>query len=57
MHIKTLVTEKGYASGSYNWTTSGTFKNDEVLEIGYDEGVRSQYQEIIESLFNKYQTS
>ncbi len=56
MHIKALVTEKAYASGSYNWTTSATYKNDEVLEIGYDEDVRSQYQKIIENLFNKYQT-
>lgn len=54
MHLKTLVTEKAYASGSYNWTTSGTFKNDEILEIGYNENVRKQYLDIIENLFKQY---
>src|SRR5258708_438260 len=29
MHLKTIVTEKAYASGSYNWTASATTINDE----------------------------
>ncbi len=54
MHLKTVVTEKAYASGSYNWTTSATESNDEVLEVGTDEGVRKQYQKILEGLMEKY---
>lgn len=54
MHMKTLVTDKAYASGSYNWTAAATNINDEVLEIGKDENIRSQYQAILEELFKKY---
>lgn len=54
MHIKTVVTEKEYATGSYNWTTNATKTNDEVLEIGRDELVRKQYENIIEKVLNKY---
>lgn len=54
MHLKTLVTDKGYASGSYNWTGAATDLNDEVLEIGRDQAVRSQYQKVLEELLNKY---
>ncbi len=54
MHLKTVVTEKAYASGSYNWTQSATEANDEVLEIGRDESVRKQYQRVLEELFGKY---
>ncbi|MFA6601510.1 MAG: phospholipase D-like domain-containing protein [Candidatus Paceibacterota bacterium] len=50
MHIKALVTEKAYVSGSYNWTASATTINDEVTEIGTNEGVRKQYLEIIKKL-------
>lgn len=53
MHIKALVTEKSYASGSYNWTSSATNSNDEILEIGNDNGVRKQYQKILEKLIDK----
>lgn len=48
MHIKTVVTDTGYASGSYNWTASATTSNDEILEVGHDETIRQQYQNAIE---------
>ncbi len=57
MHTKAVVTDKAYASGSYNWTTSATNINDEVLEVGRDENIRTQYQNILEELFQKYQDS
>ncbi len=47
MHMKVLVTDKAYASGSYNWTASATTMNDEVLEIGTNESVRKQYLWIV----------
>jgi phosphatidylserine/phosphatidylglycerophosphate/cardiolipin synthase-like enzyme len=47
MHMKVLVTDKAYASGSYNWTESATDANDEVLEIGTDRGVHGQYLSVI----------
>jgi phosphatidylserine/phosphatidylglycerophosphate/cardiolipin synthase-like enzyme len=55
MHTKVLVTDKAYASGSYNWTSSATNINDEILEVGYDQAIRQQYQSILEELFKKYQ--
>lgn len=54
MHLKTLVTEKTYFSGSYNWTASATNINDEIIEIGSDENIRSQYEKILKDLFNLY---
>ena len=51
MHVKALVTESAYASGSYNWTGSATNVNDEVLEIGADPGLRSAYEAILKKLF------
>lgn len=54
MHLKTVVTEKAYVSGSYNWTASGTDSNDETIEVGYDEDVRKQYQDTLERIFAKY---
>lgn len=54
MHLKTLVTDKAYASGSFNWTAAATNLNDEVLEVGRDENIRKQYQNILGELFNKY---
>lgn len=54
MHFKTLVTEKIYASGSYNWTSAATNLNDEVLEIGKNDHVRLQYKKILEELFEEY---
>ncbi len=54
MHIKALVTEKAYLSGSYNWTSAATNLNDEVLEIGHDEAIRAKYQAILEEIFRRY---
>ncbi|MCL5667172.1 MAG: phospholipase D-like domain-containing protein [Patescibacteria group bacterium] len=54
MHMKVLVTEKAYASGSFNWTSAATNLNDEVLEVGTDPNVRQQYQNILEELFRRY---
>lgn len=54
MHLKVLVTDKAYASGSYNWTAAATNLNDEVLEIGYDETIRKQYQNVMEEVFERY---
>ncbi len=54
MHTKVVVTEKAYASGSYNWTTAATNINDEVLEVGRDQSVRQSYQKILEEMFQKY---
>lgn len=54
MHMKALVTDNAYASGSYNWTTSATVDNDEVLEVGHDPAIRQQYQNVLEELFKKY---
>jgi phosphatidylserine/phosphatidylglycerophosphate/cardiolipin synthase-like enzyme len=50
MHMKVLVTDKAYASGSYNWTTAATMVNDEVLEIGTNESVRQQYLAIVKKV-------
>lgn len=54
MHLKTLVTDKAYISGSYNWTSSATNTNDEILEVGHDETLRQKYQQILEKLFKTY---
>jgi phosphatidylserine/phosphatidylglycerophosphate/cardiolipin synthase-like enzyme len=54
MHTKILVTDKAYVAGSFNWTSSATNLNDEVLEIGYDESIRKQYEHIIKELFRRY---
>ncbi|HQU08191.1 MAG: hypothetical protein B7X04_03840 [Parcubacteria group bacterium 21-54-25] len=50
MHVKALVTESAYASGSYNWTNSATNINDEVLEIGTDPTLRARYEAILKQL-------
>ena len=47
MHMKVLVTDKAYASGSYNWTQAATEANDEVLEIGTDGRIRGEYLAIV----------
>ncbi len=52
MHIKAIVTENAYASGSYNWTNSATNVNDEVLEIGTDPALRNAYKQIILQVLN-----
>ena len=54
IHIKMLVTESAYASGSFNWTTSATNYNDEVLEIGSVEGLRKKYLSVWEKINKKY---
>jgi phosphatidylserine/phosphatidylglycerophosphate/cardiolipin synthase-like enzyme len=54
MHIKALVTDKAYISGSYNWTQAATTLNDEVLEIGRDEGMRKQYERIMKEVIGRY---
>lgn len=50
MHMKAIVTDKAYASGSYNWTDSATEANDEVLEIGTDKNMHDQYLSIIKKV-------
>jgi phosphatidylserine/phosphatidylglycerophosphate/cardiolipin synthase-like enzyme len=54
MHIKTVVTDKGYASGSYNWTKAATDDNDEILEVGTDELLRRQYERDIKEVLDRY---
>jgi phosphatidylserine/phosphatidylglycerophosphate/cardiolipin synthase-like enzyme len=54
MHLKAVVTDKAYASGSFNWTSAATNLNDEVLEVGRDENIRKQYQRVLEELFSRY---
>lgn len=53
MHMKLLVTDNGYESGSYNWTAAATNINDEVLEVGKDDSIRKQYLSVIEELFSR----
>ena len=55
MHLKTVVTERGFASGSYNWTSSATTINDEILEVGTDEHIRSQYETVVKKLLHLYE--
>ncbi|MDO8742674.1 MAG: phospholipase D-like domain-containing protein [bacterium] len=57
MHIKLLVTEKAYAFGSYNWTSSATKINDEILEVGTDPSTRQAHENILKRLFEEYRTS
>lgn len=54
MHLKVVVTEKAYASGSFNWTSAATNLNDEILEVGRDQSIRKQYQKILEEVFRRY---
>lgn len=54
MHLKTLVTDKSYVSGSYNWTASATNVNDEILEIGYDPELRQKYEDVLLKILGKY---
>ncbi|MEJ0053641.1 MAG: phospholipase D-like domain-containing protein [bacterium] len=50
MHIKAIVTDAGYASGSYNWTASATNANDELLEIGTNGYVHDQYLGLLKKI-------
>lgn len=54
MHIKAIVTDSAYAIGSYNWTSSATTINDEILEIGTDPALRQAYENILTKLLNAY---
>jgi len=54
MHIKLLVTDSAYAFGSYNWTSSATAINDEILEIGTDPALRQTYENILKRLLDAY---
>ena len=54
MHIKSIVTDKAYVSGSYNWTASATDNNDEIIEIGHDEQTRQKYEATILEVIGKY---
>ena len=54
MHLKTVVTDKAYVSGSYNWTAAATSLNDEVIEVGHDEGIRKQYEGVLLKILDKY---
>ena len=54
MHVKTVVTDNGYVSGSYNWTAAATDSNDEVIEVGHDEAIRKQYERVLRELFARY---
>lgn len=55
MHLKAMVTDKAYVSGSYNWTAAATDNNDEIIEIGYDENIRSQYEKTLKEIIKKYE--
>ena len=50
MHIKAVVTDKGYASGSYNWTGSATKVNHEVLEVGTNRYLHDEYYKILKKI-------
>lgn len=54
MHLKTVVTDKGWVSGSYNWTTAATNLNDEIIEVGNDEDLRKQYEDTIRKIIDHY---
>ena len=54
MHIKALVTDTAYAIGSYNWTTSATKENDEILEVGTDPALVHTYASLLKRLFSTY---
>ncbi len=54
MHMKVVVTDNGYVSGSYNWTAAATNDNDEVIEVGHSEGVRRQYERVVKTVLHKY---
>ncbi len=54
MHIKMLVTENSYASGSFNWTYSAGEYNDDILETGNSPALRDDYIKIFKSMYSKY---
>lgn len=54
MHIKMLVTDNAYASGSFNWTYSASENNDDILESGKIESIRLNYLAIFKNMYSKY---
>lgn len=54
MHIKAIVTDNAYALGSYNWTSSATTINDELLEIGTAPALRQAYENVLVKLLDAY---
>ncbi len=54
MHLKAVVTDKGYVSGSYNWTAAATDNNDEIIEAGRDDTIRTQYEQTLKEIISKY---
>jgi len=50
MHIKSIITDKAYAMGSYNWTESATIANDELLEVGTNQYIHNQYFNILKRI-------
>ena len=54
MHIKMLVTDQAYVSGSFNWTTSANDLNDEVLEVGFANSVHEQYLKVFGEVWDRY---
>ena len=57
MHMKLLVTDNAYVSGSFNWTNAATLYNDEVIESGSTPSIRIQYQNVFETLWKQYNSS
>lgn len=53
MHMKMLVTDEGYASGSFNWTNSASNINEEVIEIGHNQAIHDQYLKIFKQVFDE----
>jgi len=53
MHTKMLLTDSGYASGSFNWTISAANYNDEVLEIGQVRAIHDQYMQVWNQLWQE----
>lgn len=57
MHIKMLVTDQGYVSGSFNWTTAATDYNDEVIESGDILYLHDGYLKVFNELWSRYSDS
>jgi phosphatidylserine/phosphatidylglycerophosphate/cardiolipin synthase-like enzyme len=53
MHMKLLVTDSVYASGSFNWTHSANTTNDEIIEIGHQGMIYDQYLNIFRKIWKK----
>lgn len=54
IHMKLLITDKAYASGSFNWTRSAATINEEVLEIGKVRLLHDKYLGIFNTVYKKY---